>query len=426
MTVWSRLVAAGRVLANRTSTPDEGSRARVYAVGRTPSGVWVDADSALRNAVVWACVRYLTNALAQLPWRVLIDAASGPVRASANPVDWLISQRPNPEMGSFTWRQTMLGWVLRHGNAYAEIEWNNRGQPHALWPIHPDRVCPRRGADGQLQYEVWNQGGNVTIAARDIFHVRGLGDGVIGMSVVEYAAQSIGWAQATELFGSSYFRSGANATGVVEQGPGKALTPEAMALLKAEFNKFYGGANGEKTIFLDNGMKFTKVSADPDEGQFIETRQHQVEEICRWFGVPPHKVMHLLRSTFSNIEHQSIEVVIDSVVPWIKVFEEEANYKLFGGNRQGFYTKIDTRGLLRGDAQSRGAYYKILHELGVPVNRILELEDMPGIGADGEVSFVSNNVQTIERAIHGDSAPAEEAPDLSDPDAVERSLNRLN
>lgn len=423
MTVWSRLAAAGRALVNRASTPDDTSRSRVFAVGRTPSGVWVDADTALRNAVVWACVRYLTNTVAQLPWRVMVDGPNGPTRASANPVDWLIARRPNPEMGSFTFRQTLMGWVLRYGNAYAEIEWNNRGQPYALWPIHPDRVCPRRDANGALYYEVWNQGGNAAIAARDMFHVRGMGDGPVGLSVIEYAAQSIGWAQATELFGSSYFRSGGTPSGTVEVD--KALTPEAMSFLKTEFNKLYGGPNGEHVMFLDKGMKFSPIEVEPEKSQFIETRQHQVEEICRWFGVPPHKVMHLLRATFSNIEHQSIEVVIDSVMPWIRVFEDEGDYKLFGANRQGFYTKIDTRGLLRGDAASRSQYYKMLVEVGAPLNRILELEDLPTIGPDGEISFVSNNVQTLERAING--APTiPGAPDLTDPAAVAAAMARLN
>jgi HK97 family phage portal protein len=148
--------------------------------------------------------------------------------------------------------------------------------------------------------------------------------------------------------------------------------------------------------------------------------QHQVEDICRWFGVPPHKVMHLLRATFSNIEHQSIEVVVDSVMPWIKALEEEANYKLFGSNRLGYYTKIDVRGLLRGDNASRADYYAKMHGLGMTLNTILALEDMNGIGADGDVSFVSNNVQTLERAIRGQ--PAAPAVDLSNPDSVAAAM----
>jgi HK97 family phage portal protein len=331
--------------------------------------------------------------------------------------DWLMSWNPSrivytgPDMGPFTWRQSMLGNALIWGNAYAEIQWDNRGQPYALWPIHPERVSVRRNEAGALEYEVWNRGGNVTLAAADVFHVRGFGDGPVGYGVVEYAAQSIGWAQATELFGASFFKDGMKPSGVVEIE--NALSPEALGELKAEMKSLYGGAGGEKTVFLDAKMKFTPLATQQDNAQFIETRQHQVEEICRWFGVPPHKVMHLLRATFSNIEHQAIEVVVDSVTPWVRVFEDEANYKLFGqNNRQGFYTKMNLQALLRGDNQSRMQFYKGLFELGTPLNTILALEDLNGIGKDGDVSFVSNNVQTLERAIRGQ--PVKLAPNPGD------------
>lgn len=130
--------------------------------------------------------------------------------------------------------------------------------------------------------------------------------------------------------------------------------------------------------------------------------------------------MHLLRATFSNIEHQSIEVVVDSVTPWVKVFEEEADYKLFGQrNRQGYYTKMSLQALLRGDNASRGAFYKQMFEMGLTINQILALEDMNGIGPTGDVVFVSNNVQTLENAIAAALAQsdrpatgaAQEAPD---------------
>jgi len=154
--------------------------------------------------------------------------------------------------------------------------------------------------------------------------------------------------------------------------------------------------------------------------------QHQVEAICRWFAVPPHKVMHLLRAHFTNIEHQSIEVVVDSITPWAKIWEEEADYKLFGANRQNLHTKMNLRGLMRGDNASRAAYYKTMFELGVTINQILAFEDMAGIGADGDVQFVSNNVQTLERAIAGAPKPAAvraEAPDPDPPVAASLGAN---
>lgn len=378
---------------------------RIISTGRTAAGIYVDADTALKNATVWACIQYLSRAVAQLPWRVMKEKANGGGETvTSHPADWLIHKRPNPEIGSFNFRQTMMGWALTRGNAYAEIQRDNRGAPYALWPIHPNRVMPRRDEQGTLYYEVWNRDGVSELAAMDMFHIKGFGDGPVGFNVIEYAAQSIGWAQATEMFGATFFGEGMNPSGLVETT--KGLTIEALEVLRGELDRLYKGPKGKRTAILDSGMTFKKLATNPDEAQFIESMQHQVEVICRWFGVPPHKVMHLLHAHFTNIEHQSIEVVVDTVTPWVKIWEEEADYKLFGAaNRQGFYTKMNLRGLLRGDSVSRAALYKAMFELGMSMNQIMEAEDMGGIGPDGDVRFVSNNVQTLERAIRGPVAP---------------------
>ncbi len=314
----------------------------------------------------------------------------------------------------------MVAWVLLRGNAYAEIERDNAGRPYALWPVHPARVTVRRDVAGALEYDVaLESGGRVSVPARNMFHVRGLGDGAVGLSVVDYAAQSIGWAQATELFGATYFGEGMNPSGVVEVPATVKLTPEGQDELRSELKRLYAGPRGERLAIMDGGMKFQKVAAAPDESQFVETRQHQVEEICRWFGVPPHKVMHMLRSTFSNIEHQSIEVVGDAVLPLCKAFEEEADYKLLGDNRGGIYTKIDLRALLRGDHQSRAQYYKTMVEIGaMTLNEVRALEDLNRVH-NGNTRFVSQNLQAlgddgrpVERTAASTAAdPADEGQD---------------
>ena len=189
----------------------------------------------LKQATVWACVTYIARTVAQLPWHVMLPRASGGAdRQLSHPVDWLINVRPNPEMGAFTFRQTMLGNALRYGNGYAEIERDMRGIPVALWPIHPRRVAVERDDAGALIYRIDNySAGGLVLSADEMYHVRGFGDGPVGMNVIEYAAQSIGWGMATEVFGAKHFGDGMNPTGVVEV-PG-ALSPEAMDLLHREF-----------------------------------------------------------------------------------------------------------------------------------------------------------------------------------------------
>lgn len=374
----------------------------------TQAGVSINADNALSVAVVWACVTYLGRTVGQLPWRVMRETAEGKAeRVPNNAIDYLLSRRPNPEMGAFTFRETMVGWAALHGNAVAEIQFDARNMPIALWPINPRRgQFERDPQTSELMYRVTdNDGSSILLPSSRYFHLRGYGEGPIGLSVVQYAAESIGWTKATELFGSSFFGNGINPSGIIEV-PGK-LSPDALALMKGELKNLYAGPrNASKTVVLDSGMKFSKLSVEPDAAQFIETRQHQVDEICRWFGVPPHKVMHLLRATFSNIEHQSIEVVADSIVPWCKRLEEEADYKLFGGNRQHFFTKLDTKGLMRGDFKSRQEGLLIMRRAGIiNGNEWRRLEDMNEIGALGEKYIVEANMTTLDRV--GEAPPAE-------------------
>jgi hypothetical protein len=177
---------------------------------------------------------------------------------------------------------------------------------------------------------------------------------------------------------------------------------------KAEFERLYKGPqNSGRTAFLDNDADIATLSLNAEQTQLIETQQFLVEEICRWFGVPPHKIMHLLRATFSNIEHQSIEVVVDSISPWVKRFEDEADYKLFGQNRQGLYTKMNMRALLRGDAASRIAYYDGMVKIGAySPNRVLELEDENTLGDEGDIHVMQSQNVTLETIANPPKPPA--------------------
>jgi HK97 family phage portal protein len=381
----------------RTSEPKYPDERRVPYNGRSLAGVSVTPDNAVTVPAVWACVRYLSQTVAVLPWRVMRESAEGKVLASSHPVDWMIRKRPNPETSAFQFRETLTHWALLWGNGYAEIERDGAGRPVALWPIQPWRVCVERLDDGSLVYEVNNGAKDKSIIpAMDMFHIRGFGHGPVGVNVMEYAAESIGWARAAQLFGAAFFGNNMGFGGMVSV-EGGLTEPGKIALEKTLNQKFNGPRNAWRWFVGDKKMELQPFGVEPNKGQFIETNQHLVEEVCRWFGVPPHKVAHLLRSTFNNIEHQAIEVVQDSVIPWVKRFEEEADYKLFGAqNRLGFYTKMSLNALLRGDAKSRGEYYQLLRNAGaVSADEIRELEDLNPIGPDqgGDIRIVqSQNV----------------------------------
>jgi HK97 family phage portal protein len=410
----------GSIMARVTTEPRSPGASRVAESVRTLAGVAITPDTAVTVPVVWACLRYLSQTVAVLPWRVMRDSERGGVLQKAHPIDWLLWKRPSPEWSSFQFRETLTHWANRWGNGYAEIEPDQLGRPFALWPIHPERTEVCRATDpgtdaygetiqaGELFYEISGDSGNkITLKAKRMFHIRGFGEGPVGVNVIAYAAQSIGWARAAQLFGASFFGNGMNVAGVVINK--KPLKPDGLARQKAQFEALYKGpARANKTAFLDNDADWKAIGIDPEKAQLIEANMFLVEEICRWFGVPPHKVMHLLRSTFNNIEHQAIEVVVDSISPWVKRFEDEADYKLFGQNRQGLYTKMNMRALMRGDVKSRGEYYKLMREVGAySANRILELEDENTIGADGDKHVMQSQYTTLERI---GEEPVEPAP----------------
>lgn len=384
---------------------------RIIFTGKTKSGIRINEDNALTISAVWACIRFISQSIGALPWQVIDDRTKLPVSLSV-PAQRLID-RPSPEWSSMQFRETMLLWALRRGNGYAEIERDVRGVPLALHPLHPDRVTVMRDKDTQeLFYAVDIHGrAPVILDSFDVFHIRGMGESVVGLSVVAYAAESLGWAKAVQMFGSGFFGEGATPAGVVTMK--KALNPEGLAALKAEFKNVYSGAkNAGKTAFLDNDMEYKPLTVDPDKGQFIETNQFLIDEVCRWFGVPPHKIYKLMNATFSNIEHQSIEVVTDSLKPWAKRFEDEAKYKLLSDRASLRQTnRINLKGLLAGDTKTRLEWYRGMREIGVlSADDILDLEDMPLIGKKkgGEKLTMQAQYTTLEKI--GEDAPKPVAP----------------
>jgi HK97 family phage portal protein len=406
-----------------TREQNHADQSRVSYSSRTLAGVPITQDTAVKIATVWACRRYLSQTVAVLPWHVMQKTKGGADQKDKHPVDYLIARRPNPEWSSFQFRETLVGWALLWGNGYAEIEVDGNDRPFALWPVHPERVQVCRNESGVLYYEINNGAGEkAEIDATRMFHIRGFGEGPVGVSVINYAAQSLGWAQAAQLFGASFFGNGATPSVVVKNK--KTLTPDGLKLQKAEMAQLYKGPrNANRTAHVDSDTDIEVLSFDAQKTQLVESHLFLVEEICRWFGVPPHKVAHLLRATFSNIEHQAIEAVVDSVTPWVRRFEDEADYKLFGQNRPGLYTKMNMRALLRGDNTSRATFYQAMFAMGVySPNDIRRLEDENELGADGDKHLVQLNLTTLEKA--GEEPIEAPAPAANSPED-EAALDRL-
>lgn len=388
------------LFARKTKEQDYPGERRAPTRTRTSAGVVVTPDTGLLNDTAWACRRYLSQSLGLLPARVLQPNGKNYTLIQNHPTDSILNYRPNPELSPFQLRETLTSWAITHGNGIAEIERDLVGRVANLWPIEPWRISISRYKDsGELVYLVSMGAGQdpVPLSSSEVLHIRGFGNDAIGIGVVEYAAQTIGWARATEIFGAAFFGKGLHFGGTAVFKD-TANDEQIEAAQKRLEEAFAGAANNSKWFVGDGEMDITRMTATPNESQFIETMQHQVEAICRWFGVPPHKVMHLVRSTFSNIEHQSIEVVTDAIAPWALRWEQECSYKLFGANRSRLKVEFDLKGMLRGAYKERQEGLQIQRRNGI-INGD-EWRDLEGMGpqADGagQVYIVEKNMVPLD------------------------------
>ena len=390
MNLWQRMTAVFKPKPEQT---------RVYVPYRQ-AGVSVTADTALTYSAVWACVSVISRTMAMLPWGVYEKTAAGrkPVEGA---VDWVLNNRPNPEMTAFSLREALMVHVLTWGNAYCEIMRDMAGRVNELWLIPPDRVTIQRSPAGSLEYRVWMDGIEKILPADRVLHIHGLGfDGVSGFSPVRMAARSMGIGMAQDVFSQAFYANGTVFGSLIEM-PGNMSPTQIKQAEDAHNEKLRGPDNAFRVRVAPAGTKVHQMSMPLTDAQFLESRKFSVNEICRWYGVPPHKVGDLERSTNNNIEHQGIEFVSDAIVPWCTRLEQEVNSKLFSYRSQGrVYTKIAVNALMRGDATSRANFYRSMTQMGaMSINEVRSLEDMNGIGADGDQLLVQLNQTTLERLV---------------------------
>lgn len=381
-----------------------------FLFGSTTSGKTVNERTAMQSAAVYACVRILSEAIAGLPLHVYQYRMDGSKeRIPQHPIYYLLHNEPNPEMTSFVFRETLMSHLLLWGNAYAQILRNGRGQPIALYPLLPNRMEVSRAANGELVYTYRRDfeesrlnpnSGTVTLRRDEILHIPGLGfDGLIGYSPIAMAKNAIGMSLATEEYGASFFANGANPGGVLEH-PGVI---KDIQRVKDSWNSAYqGSGNAHRIAVLEEGMKFQAIGIPPEQAQFLETRKFQINEIARIFRIPPHMVGDLEKSSFSNIEQQSLEFVKYTLDPWVVRWEQSLQQSLLlPSEKNSIFIKFNVDGLLRGDYQSRMNGYAVGRQNGwLSANDIRELEDMNRIPAEegGDLYLVNGNMLPLSQA----------------------------
>ena len=367
-----------------------GSAYRFFMGGST-SGKRVTEQSAMQMTAVYACVRILSESVAGLPIHLYkYTDSGGKEKATDHPLYFLLHDEPNPEMTSFVFRETLMTHLLLWGNAYAQVIRNGKGEVIALYPLMPNRMTVDRNEKGQIcyQYQVSKdeahtmKGSTVILKPSDVLHIPGLGfDGLVGYSPIAMAKNAIGMAIACEEYGAKFFANGATPGGILEH-PGTVKDPQKV---RDSWNSAFGGSsNANKVAVLEEGMKYTPISISPNEAQFLETRKFQIDEIARIFRVPPHMVGDLEKSSFSNIEQQSLEFVKYTLEPWLVRWEQSLIRSLLSPDeKKDYFVKFNVDGLLRGDYQSRMNGYATARQNGwMSANDIREMEDMNMIPAE--------------------------------------------
>ena len=386
-----------------------------FFMGGSTAGKRVNERSAMQMTAVYCCVRILSEAVASLPLQFYrYNAKGGKEKAVDHPLYFLLHDEPNPEMTSFIFRETLMTHLLLWGNAYSQIIRNGKGEVVALYPLMPDRMKVDRDEHGRLYYEytVYDSddvdgrkgtnkvGRTVRLQPHDVLHIPGLGfDGLVGYSPIAMAKNAIGLAIATEEYGSKFFANGAAPSGVLEH-PGTIKDPSKV---RESWQATFGGSgNANKIAVLEEGMKYTPISISPEQAQFLETRKFQIDEIARIFRVPPHMIGDLEKSSFNNIEQQSLEFVKYTLDPWVSRWEQAmVRALLTPDEKKKYFFKFNVDGLLRGDYQSRMNGYATARQNGwMSANDIRELENLDRIPAEqgGDLYLINGNMTKLEDA----------------------------
>ncbi len=383
--------------------------AYTFFFGSSTSGKAVTERSAMQMTAVYSCVRILAEAVAGLPlnlYRYTEDG--GKEKAIDHPLYLLLHDEPNPEMSSFVFRETLMTHLLLWGNAYAQIIRNGRGEVIALYPLMPNKMSVDRDSQGQLYYTyqrgtdeaIRDKNQTAILRPSDVLHVPGLGfDGLVGYSPIAMAKNAIGMAIACEEYGAKFFANGAAPGGVLEH-PGTIKDPQRVR--ESWQSTFGGSGNANKIAVLEEGMKYTPIGISPEQAQFLETRKFQINEIARIFRVPPHMVGDLEKSSFSNIEQQSLEFVKYTLEPWVTRWEQTIQRSLLStGEKSRYFVKFNLEGLLRGDYQSRMNGYATARQNGwMSANDIRELENLDRIPAEegGDLYLINGNMLPLKDA----------------------------
>ena len=358
-------------------------------------------NKALLLSACYRCVEVISDSIAQLPCEPYrIDSDGCKIKFTKHPTYNLLNREPNQNMSKFTFMKTMVVSMLLTGNAYALIERDERGNAKALYYIPTELVTilkPQTITD-TISYSITGMK-NVVEDCNMIHILNFTSDGYEGISTLAYARKTLGLAMDAEANAEGFFKGGANVAGILKCN--SPLTTKQKESLKSSWNSAFNGSTGTPNgiAVLDADLDFQSVTVNPSDAQLLETRQFNVIDICRFFGVSPVKAFDLSKSSYNTIEQMQLAFLTDTLQPLLEKIECEFQRKLYKPSEKDNITvRFSTAPLLRADKQSQANYYNTLFQMGVmTINEIRRELDLPHL-ENGDTSFVQVNVQTLKNA----------------------------
>jgi len=376
--------------------------------GNAFTGANVSMETAMGVPAVMAAISVLTEDVGSLPWFLYHRLPRGRELAIKHAVFTVLHDRPNPEMTSMEYREIGVGHVVGWGNSYSQIIRSKAGKVAELWPLRPDRMNVARdnSATGKPKRYLYTMpdGSQQAFLQQEILHVPGFGfDGLVGYSKITMAKQAIAILMATEQFTGSFFANDAR-PGVALEYP-KKLSDKALENIISTWNLSYqGSGKRSKVAVLEEGVKITEIGLPNSDAEFIQTKQFGLEEVCRIFRIPPHKLQHLVRATLNNIEQMGIEYVTDCLRPLLVKWEQRVNMSLLTLAEQAeYYNEILVEGLMRGDMAARYSAYAVGRQWGwLSQNDVREKENMNPVPGGDTFMVPLNMVQIGDTTAQGE------------------------
>lgn len=364
--------------------------------GTSSSGKVVTADKAIQLSAVWACVRLLSESISTLPLKIYVRQPDGSRKAATDhPAYSILCRRPNSEMTPSRFMLMVVASICLRGNAFIEKKFI-ANRLVSLVPLLPQNMVVKRLTTGALEYKYTENGNERVIPVKNIMHIRGFGlDGVCGMMPMKTGRDVIGSAMAVEESAAKIFEQGLQSSGFLTAE--QALNDEQRERLREYMAKFTGSKNAGKIMVLEGGLKYQGVTMNPEDAQMLESRSFSIEEICRWFRVPPFMVGHTTKqsSWASSLEGMNLQFLTHTLRPLLVNIEQEIGRCLLDSDDEVF-AEFSVEGLLRADSAGRAAYYTSALQNGwMSRNDVRRLENMPPIEG-GDIYTVQLNLTQLK------------------------------